>query len=153
MNIFQKSSFYYENTSLAGPDPLRLRKELDTILAMDKDRLTVNNLLRRTYLRLYASYMKTGKCPLPCKALSSTCFIDPYGTVYPCAVYERALINIRGRRDLASLWSSEKARRISSECEQGACPSCWSPCDAYSAIAGSFLKAMKGCLSCTSSNA
>lgn len=140
VNIFQKSAFYYENQNIQDLDDSRVRKTINKILDMDKESNSINNFLRRTYLRLYLKYMRTNKCPLKCQALSSTCFLDPYGNLYPCTVYHKKLLNVRDMNDtLESIWDSEPARKLSYECSNYMCPSCWTPCDAYSAIAGSLL--------------
>jgi radical SAM protein with 4Fe4S-binding SPASM domain len=122
---------------------VELEKEIRSILEMDKEGLSLNNFLRRRYLALYLKYLKSGKCPLRCQALSSTCFLDPSGDLFPCAVYDKKLLNIsRLNRSFQDLWNSEEAKILSRECSGNLCPSCWSPCDAYSAIAGSLGKAI-----------
>jgi len=140
VNVFQKSSFYYENQSLPGMDTQKLLAELKDILAIDKNKISFNNFLRRSYLELYSDYLKAKKCPLKCTALSSSCYIDPYGNLYPCGVYNKHLINIKdfsGRFE--ALWNSSRAKRLSWECSNNKCPSCWSPCDAYSTMLGSLI--------------
>ena len=139
VNIFQKSGFYYDNEEMPDLEADRLKEEILNIQKMDKGGLSINNFLRRRYLGLYGRYLATKKCPLKCQALSSTCFLDAYGDLFPCAVYNKKLINVRDmKEDLAVLWNSEYARNLSYECSHHICPGCWSPCDAYSAILGSL---------------
>ncbi|MCP4650993.1 MAG: radical SAM protein [PVC group bacterium] len=141
INIFQKSGFYYDNLDTPLLDNTQLIKTIKNILNMDKEKLSINSYIRRTYLKLYTKYLKTQKCPLPCKALSSTCFLDPYGDIYPCAIFNKKLCNIKtNHEELSKLWDSPHAKQLSYECSNNICPSCWSPCDAYSAIAGSLYK-------------
>jgi MoaA/NifB/PqqE/SkfB family radical SAM enzyme len=141
VNIFQKSSFYYENQQSPGLPGQQLAEQIRKILAMDKDVFSLNNFLRRRYLKLYLKYLKTKKCPLKCQALSSTCFLDPIGNLFPCAVYNKKLLNIKTlNRHLSKEWCSPAARTLSYECSHQLCPSCWSPCDAYSAIGGSLIQ-------------
>ena len=143
VNIFQKSSFYYENVNMQELDNARLKNEIKKILEMDRDRISVNNFLRRKYLKLYLEYMDTHKCPLKCQAFSSTCFLDPYGNLFPCAVYYKKLLNIKDMKDeLGEIWNTDRAKNLSYECSHYECPSCWSPCDAYSAIGSSLKKAI-----------
>jgi radical SAM protein with 4Fe4S-binding SPASM domain len=143
VNVFQRSSFYYENTDMAALPAPELKDQIQRILDADKDPLSINNFLRRTYLRLYSRFQSTGQCPVKCQALSSTCFMDPAGDLYPCAVYKKKLINIKEMtRDFKALWNSPEARRLAYECSRGLCPSCWSPCDAFSAIGGALLQAV-----------
>jgi Fe-coproporphyrin III synthase len=143
VNIFQRSSFYYDNQSMPPLAPGAVISEIRDILAMDKDRLSLNNFLRRRYLALYLVYLRTGKTPLKCQSFANTCFLDPYGNVLPCAVYNRKLTNIReSKLSINELWQLQETRQIHTDCAQGRCPSCWSPCDAYSAIGGSLIPAM-----------
>lgn len=141
VNIFQKSGFYYENQNMLDLNPNKVRDEIVKIQKMDRDRFSINNFLRRRYLKLYIKYLDIKKCPLKCQALSSTCFLDPYGNLFPCAVYNKKLMNIRDmNEDLEAVWNSNYAKSLSHECSHNICPGCWSPCDAYSAIAGFLIK-------------
>jgi Fe-coproporphyrin III synthase len=140
INMFHRSSFYYGNDAMPALDPSGAIEAIDTILKMDKDRFTVNNFLRRKYLALYKRYIKNNKCPLRCQALSATCILDPYGNIYPCGVYEKRIAHIHEcDYDLKMLWAEPRIREISAQCSRSMCPSCWSPCDAYSAIGSSLF--------------
>ena len=142
VNIFQKSDFYYENQDIQDLDYDKLENEIRKILRMDNDRFSINNFLRRTYLKLYLKYIKTKKCPLKCQALSSSCFLDPYGDLFPCSVYNKKLLNIKNTKEnFSKIWNTDYAKRLSYECSNYICPSCWSPCDANCAIAGSLKRA------------
>ncbi len=141
VNVMHKSSFYYDNTDMVDPDQAALVKDIDGILEDDRDRFTVNNFLRRRYLHLYKVYAQRKKCPLPCQALSATCVLDPRGDIYPCGIYNMKVANIREfDYDLRKIWSLPRARTLSAQCAQSRCPSCWSPCDAYSAIVSSLFR-------------
>ena len=143
INIFQQSTFYYDNLHMRSPNRHSLLKEVERILLLDNDGLTLNNMLRRIYLRLYGEYVRRNRPPVTCRALSSTLFIDPSGDIYPCAVYKRKVAHISETGpDLGKIWKSEHARAVSRECRLNQCPSCWSPCDAYSAISGSLIKSL-----------
>jgi radical SAM protein with 4Fe4S-binding SPASM domain len=145
INIMQKSSFYYDNVEMESVDELEVLKEINDIIKMDKDRPSVNNFLRKNYLKLYKKYYDLKKSPIKCQAMSSTLFIDSYGDLFPCGVFNKKLINIRDiAESLISLWNSNEARKVAFECSNGMCPSCWSPCDAHNAIAGSLVKVIAG---------
>ena len=143
VNIFQRSTFYYENHGMAPLDGDEVARQIRKILAMDKDRMSLNNFLRRRYLQLYLKFLRTRKSPVRCQSLASTCFLDPYGNLFPCAVYDRKVLNIRDTAlSLKEIWKLEECRKIHRECAANRCPSCWSPCDAYSAIGGSIIPSM-----------
>jgi radical SAM protein with 4Fe4S-binding SPASM domain len=143
VNVFQKSGFYYENQDMENLDVGKMLEDLRAIIAQDRTGFTLNNFLRRTYLKFYPDYCATGKSPVPCQALASTFFMDPSGDVYPCAVYKRKLMNIRDLRDdFGRVWTSPAARQIHEECRTNRCPVCWSPCDAFSAIGSSLPRSL-----------
>lgn len=141
INIFQRSGFYYENQKMPALDEQTVIREIKRILEMDKDRISLNNFLRRRYLVLYLKYLKNKKSPVKCQSFSSTCFLDPYGNLFPCAVYQRKMLNIKESNvPLARIWKTPSAKRMGYECSHNKCPVCWSPCDAYSAIGGSLIQ-------------
>lgn len=140
VNIFQKSDFYYENQDMQDFDCSKFEIETKRILNLDNEAFSINNFLRRRYLKLYPRYVQTKKYPLKCQALSSTCFLDPYGNLFPCLAYNKKLLNVKDMQEgLGSLWNKDYAKKLSYECANNMCPSCWSPCDAYSAIGGSLI--------------
>lgn len=141
INIFQKSSFYYENQDMHEPNPEALLSAIRGILKEDKGGFSLNNFLRRTYLKLYPRYIDTKKNPLKCKALFSNFFLDPYGDLFPCVIYNKKLVNVRDiKQKFSSFWLGSEAKRLSYECSNNICPGCWSPCDAFSSIIGSLPK-------------
>jgi radical SAM protein with 4Fe4S-binding SPASM domain len=143
INVFQKSSFYYENMEMEGPDTQALLAQLRQIRKMDRDSFSINNFLRRTYLALYPAFLRKGRTPLPCQALSSTLFIDPYGDLYPCAVFKARLASLHDMdQPLKQLWTGTRAREIRRLCRASICPACWSPCDAFNAISGSLVRSL-----------
>jgi radical SAM protein with 4Fe4S-binding SPASM domain len=140
INMFHKSSSYYDNDSMPELDVSAAIEAINAILKMDKDYFTINNFLRRKYLMLYKQYAKNKKCPLKCQALSATCILDPRGDIYPCGIYGKRIANIKEYDcDLNKLWADPWVREMSRQCSRNICPSCWSPCDAYSAIGSSLF--------------
>ncbi|MFH1715174.1 MAG: radical SAM protein [Elusimicrobiota bacterium] len=145
VNIFQRSSFYYDNDNMDSVDDSELYNQLNDIFSLDTGRqFSINNFLRRTYLKFYPQYIQNKKTPVKCQAMSSTFFMDPYGDIYPCAIHKRKLINMRDvQKNFKEIWTSAEAKKISDECAQNKCPVCWSPCDAFSAISSSLIKSVK----------
>ena len=95
-----------------------------------------HSLLRRFY--------RTGRSPLPCKALASSVFIDPHWMAYPCTMWGEPLGSLREVDfDLAKIWDAaetkEKRRRVTEE----KCPHCWTPCEAYQTILGNLPRALR----------
>ena len=78
---------------------------------------------------------------IPCRTLSASCFIDAEGTVYPCLTIDRPLASLRNHDfDLSALWTKEPVRSMAEQIRKGDCPGCWTPCEAFPAIAGSLGK-------------
>jgi len=99
------------------------------------------NYLERTYLKRVRQFLETGKTPMRCHAMRSSCFIDSWGNVHPCTIYDRKVGNLReADYDLAMIWHSENAKRLQNEIWDNKCPQCWTPCEAYQSIMGNFLQ-------------
>jgi radical SAM protein with 4Fe4S-binding SPASM domain len=96
--------------------------------------------LERTYLENVRSYLENGKTPMRCHALRSSCFIDSWGNVFPCTIYDRKLGSLRDVDfDLGAIWQAEETRTVQKEIWEYNCPQCWTPCEAYQSIMGNFL--------------
>ena len=79
--------------------------------------------------------------PMRCHALRSSCFVDPWGTLYPCITYSRPLGSLRSTdMDLAPLWHAESTREVQREIWNDQCPRCWTACEAYPSILGNLLR-------------
>jgi radical SAM protein with 4Fe4S-binding SPASM domain len=140
-NFFQRSSHYYGNDNVLAPNEDLLLKDIKKAKKVLGGRKAIKNYLQINYLNLYHKYLKTGKSPLPCQALSASCFMDPYGNVFPCSVYDKKAGNIREvDYDLAKLWNKQETEALHYGCKSGKCPGCWSPCEAYQAINGNLFK-------------
>jgi len=79
---------------------------------------------------------------IPCQALRSTMFLAPEGDVYPCHLYDRPLGNVR-ERDVLAIWRDAATLAARRDIEALACGGCFSACEAYPAIAGAPLTALR----------
>lgn len=142
LNIAQVSGHYYGNDTLPGmaPDAHAARQELDTYRRLRGPSRSAQQLLETVYLRHLDRYLQTGQTPMPCHALRASCFIDPWGVVYPCITYSRPLGRLRdtGMR-LEPIWHAAETAQVQSEIWQGQCPQCWTACEAYQSILGNAL--------------
>ncbi len=76
-----------------------------------------------------------------CQALRSSLFLSPEGDVYPCHVYDRPLGNVR-RQSIEEIWRSADVARARRDIEKHlSCGGCFTPCEAYPAIAGAPVRA------------
>jgi len=72
---------------------------------------------------------KPDKMVIPCAALFCSCFIDPFGFVYPCSIYGKKLGNLR-QTSFNNIWHSHTANKLRQSIKEEECPICWSPCEA-----------------------
>jgi radical SAM protein with 4Fe4S-binding SPASM domain len=78
---------------------------------------------------------------IPCESLRSTAFISPEGELYPCHVWDRPLGNLR-QKSIAELWHGAELAHARTEVESLACGGCFTPCEAYPALAGNPTKTL-----------
>lgn len=88
-------------------------------------------------LERYLDGQPTG---IDCQSLRSTCFISPEGDLYPCHVWDRPLGNLTEHR-FAELWNAPETLRARGQVERLECGGCFTPCEAYPALAGSPVRA------------
>jgi MoaA/NifB/PqqE/SkfB family radical SAM enzyme len=140
VNVMQVSGHYYNNQGAADPDRRNLLEDLADVRRLRPVRLAPFSFLERRYQSLVPAWFSTGRPPLPCQALAATCFIAADGTLYPCTIFDRPLGSLREAGfDLARLWNSAAVLEARRDLVAERCPGCWTPCEAYPAIAGSLL--------------
>jgi radical SAM protein with 4Fe4S-binding SPASM domain len=133
LNVAQRSSHF---TAPRGP----LRAAVAWYLAERGVAMSPEQLLESRYLARLDEYLDTGRTPMPCHALRSSCFIDPWGTVYPCISYEKPLGSLRDTgMSLDAIWSAAATADTQAEIWRGSCPQCWTACEAYQTILGNAL--------------
>lgn len=141
LNIAQTSGHYYDNDGSSGtPDAASARRELDAYRKLRGRSHSLAHRLETAYLSYLDEYLQTGQTPMPCHALRASCFIDPWGVVYPCITYSRPIGRLRetGMR-LAPIWNAPDTIEIQREIWNGQCPQCWTACEAYQSILGNVL--------------
>jgi radical SAM protein with 4Fe4S-binding SPASM domain len=73
--------------------------------------------------------------------MRSSCFVDSWGNVFPCTIYDKKIGSLREvDYDLGRLWQSAEADALQQEIWDYDCPQCWTPCEAYQSIMGNFLR-------------
>jgi radical SAM protein with 4Fe4S-binding SPASM domain len=127
------------------PDPAAVRRELQEYRRLRGRARSPAQLVENTYLSYLDEFLQTERTPMPCHALRSSCFIDPWGVVYPCITYTRPIGRLRetGMR-LAPIWDAIETRQMQGEIWQGQCPQCWTACEAYQSILGNVLAGRSG---------
>ena len=142
LNVAQRSSHYYGNADIdaVAPDAESARAEMDRYRRLRSTGWSPRQLLENAYLKHLDRFLATGSTPMPCHALRASCFIDPWGVVYPCITYSRPIGRLRdtGMR-LDPIWNDAQASQLQHEIWKGQCPQCWTACEAYQSILGNTL--------------
>jgi MoaA/NifB/PqqE/SkfB family radical SAM enzyme len=88
------------------------------------DRLTSYN---RYFLEYVLDFQLNQKRYVDCFSGTHSCFIDPYGNIYPCISLDKKIGNVR-KQDFDKLWTSPHANDVRKHISQRQCHCC-SFCD------------------------
>jgi len=140
VNLLHISRHYYGNETSERADRASLEKALARVRELRPFSLHPVALLEKLYHRHALTWLETGRTPLPCHALASSVFVDSWGNVRPCSIYDAPLGSLRDHDlSLEKLYDATRAREMAREIRQGKCPQCWTPCEAYQTILGNLL--------------
>ncbi len=143
VNIVHESPHYLGNVNLElrrHVPPTKMLAAVKEVARLRGVPLGPVGYLERAYLSQVERYLMTGRTPMRCHALSASCFVDSWGNVFPCTIYDRKLGNLREvDYDLRRIWSAPTAVTTQREIWNYDCPQCWTPCEAYQSIMGNFL--------------
>jgi MoaA/NifB/PqqE/SkfB family radical SAM enzyme len=140
-NWMQISEHFFRNgaaDSVPRPAPGALVRRHIRRRGVPKNLVAAMELAFLINLDFYQRGEPTG---IVCQALHSTAFISPEGDLYPCHVYDRPLGNLR-ERSLHDLWHSTEVLEARKDIARLACGGCFTPCEAYPALAGAPATAL-----------
>jgi len=143
VHIAHESSHFYGNNASELIDKGSEELIIGEIRDYRKSRGYVRgpvSFLENQYLAKVEQYLKTGMTPVRCHSLSSSCFIDSWGNVYPCVTYDHKIASLRDYDyDLEIIWNLPETKQLQQEIWKGQCPQCWQPCEAYQSILGNLI--------------
>lgn len=151
LNIPHFSSHYYGNRARADENGFggpAHRAEISAALRLAALRSAGQGdlpmrILERIYRAEADRYLASGRNGIPCSALLSTAYLSEQGRVYPCTIWDKPLGNVREHDyRLLPILQAARADGTRRAVREGACPRCWTPCEAYPAIAASPLRAV-----------
>jgi MoaA/NifB/PqqE/SkfB family radical SAM enzyme len=135
VNIAQHSAHFYENLEM---DLSFQQKAYEVVRKFRKDKgfhLSPVQLIEDRYLELVPKYIESGVTPIRCEALSSSCFIDPKGDIYPCCTEDIVVGNVRDFGfSLEKAFADERVTGVRDRIREGDCAQCWTPCEAYQTL-------------------
>jgi len=144
LNIFHKSSIYYANKNISLN---YTEKNIDDFIHhlnkfIDKRKFPKSpvEIIEKIYLRKIDQYFRTKKTPIGCEALRGSCFIDPAGNIYPCAIWNCKISNIKENNYLTAVWKDTRTKKKRLQIYYKNCPNCWTPCEAYQSILGNIFR-------------
>jgi MoaA/NifB/PqqE/SkfB family radical SAM enzyme len=154
LNIPHLSQHYYGNTAAAktpadgfgGPaHRAEIAEALRFAASQHKEGGSLGlRLLERAYRREALRYLDTGDTRVPCAALLTTAYLSAQGKVYPCTIWDKPLGNVRDHGyALAPILTLAREAGVRADVAAGRCPRCWTPCEAYPALAASPLRAAR----------
>lgn len=139
LNIAHVSSHYYGNSEKQIAMSDTIANTIQSFTNNSPFPTTPMRLLEKIYQKNITRYLRTGKTPMPCKSLSSSIFINPYGIIFPCAMWNYPLGNIADfDYDIQKIWHASQTMRALKTIMQKKCPHCWTPCEAYQTILGNL---------------
>ncbi len=144
VNIIHTSDHFFGNTELELKENVEKQKLIHAVNEYRDLRgfpLDPVSFLEHEYLRRVERYLETGVTPMRCHALRSSVFIDSWGQVFPCSIYDKQIGSLRDTDfDLTPIWESDLAKQVQQEIWEFQCPQCWTPCEAYQTILGNFFR-------------
>jgi radical SAM protein with 4Fe4S-binding SPASM domain len=143
VNLAQTSDHYYGNADgepVLAPRETALR-ELGIYRGRRAGLPSLTGWIERAYLARLERFLETGVTPMRCHALRSSCFVDPWGTVFPCISYSRPMGRLRDNdMQLDPIWRAPATAAVQRDIWQGDCPQCWTACEAYQSILGNIIR-------------
>ncbi len=143
VNAHHVSPHYYGNDRTPRPAP----EEIVAALEEHRRRLpparSAAEWLDAAFRRDLEEFLRGGRMPYRCLSLRASVFIDPFWNVYPCVTFDRPLGNLRENDfDLPAILSSEISEETVKTIAAGACPTCFTACEAYQTMLGHLPSVM-----------
>lgn len=141
-NVAHESGHYYDNRgeNILIQDKNQIVEEIRKYKKSRGVPLTPIDFIERRYLGHAERYLATGETPMRCHALHSSCFVDSWGDVYPCGMFDAKIESLREHDfDLGRIWDLQKTKYLQKEIWEYQCPQCWTPCEANQSLLGNLF--------------
>ena len=132
LNLAHHSTHYYRNRDDVAPPPAAAGALVAAVQAARPRSLSPLELVERRYWTLARRFLAQGDAGQACGALSASVFLGADLMLHPCSIFDRPL----GRLDaigfsLRRIPELPGAAAARADVIHGACPRCWSPCEAF----------------------
>jgi MoaA/NifB/PqqE/SkfB family radical SAM enzyme len=132
INFFHTSNHFYHNASTKLFLNPSTTKKISLLRRMRRniDPLTI---FSNIYLKIVEKkFVNRNRLFKRCFAGKSSVFLDPYGNLYPCIIFDRRIGNIRNfDYDLKKILKSKNSTAVRKLVQLGKCPGCFTPCETY----------------------
>ncbi len=142
-NWLQVSEHFFANEELAE-EVDRLREHRGLLRRQLRRRGTPKSLvdlMELLFLINLDGVHRGEELGVPCQALRSAAFVSPEGQLYPCHVWNKPLGDVRNGIEV--LWQSTEVHRAREQALALQCGGCFTPCEAYPALAGAPVETLK----------
>jgi len=145
INTYNTSSHYYgdnaEKESKLQDNYTELAtNDLKYFLSLYKRNLSYEHVGERVFQKLAIEHLHTGKMPLPCKSLQTSLFLDSFGKIYPCIIWNKEVANVRDvQYDINNITKLPIYKQLIDIIRQKKCPNCWTVCEGTQTMLGNLL--------------
>jgi MoaA/NifB/PqqE/SkfB family radical SAM enzyme len=145
LNLMHESGHYFDNVGYPHEQHRdRVKEAVEAHRRSSAPGFHPVAFLEDRYQALIPAYLETGRSPLPCTALSSSCFVDAYWDLYACSIWGERVGNLRAEDfDLEALWNGARRHALRTQIVDEKCSHCWTPCEAYPTILGNLAGALR----------
>ncbi|NOZ00497.1 MAG: radical SAM protein [Deltaproteobacteria bacterium] len=141
-NQAQVSSHFFANEglpSLEGGDAAVLIREH---MARRWPPRSPVDLMELAYLVNVHGYLSGEPAGIACQALRSSCFVSADAVMYPCHVWDMPVADLRSSDfNVEQVWDGADVLDARRQVDGLECGGCFTPCEAYTSIAGSPVRA------------
>ncbi len=136
-NLYQSSAQFFGNEPWEADRGAQARLVRDQARRRFPPRTPVD-LMELAFLVNLQATLDGEELGMSCAAMHGACFVSAEGWLYPCHVWDRPVADLRAHGfDVAAAWASAEALAAREGATSLACGGCFTPCEAYPALAGS----------------
>lgn len=142
-NLVQESGHFFANEGIATLPAHQAASMVQEHLSRRGLPLSPVDLMEWMYLVNVRAFLNGEPLRLDCRALHASCFVSSDAVLYPCHVWDRPLVDLRDQGfRLEEAWASAAVEDARREVTRLDCGGCFTPCEAYTTLAGSPLRAL-----------
>lgn len=144
VNLMNRSGHFFGNLDRPPMAPEDVLEAVRAVASLRPPTRDPFSWVEHLFLRNLRRFALTGRAPVPCEALRASVFVGPGGEVHPCHIRGPSLGNVRDvDLHVGRLLTGAAARRERDRMDREGCDGCWTPCEAYPAMASHPLVTLR----------